>query len=62
LQDLVAPRDRYRLHVNLVVHGQRTCLPRTPKCNGCVLRRTCPTARLGFGLTTPRRATLTSRT
>jgi adenine-specific DNA glycosylase len=28
--------------VNLVVHGQRICLPVTPKCQACPLRRFCP--------------------
>jgi endonuclease III len=41
LQELVAPAQRHRLHVNLVVHGQQTCLPRNPRCPGCPLRRTC---------------------
>jgi endonuclease III len=31
--------------VNLVVHGQRTCVPRTPRCEKCVLRQTCMTGR-----------------
>ena len=30
------PADRRRpFHVNLVVHGQRTCLPATPRCGTC---------------------------
>ncbi len=45
LQDLVAPSDRYRFHVNLVVHGQRTCVPRNPRCGSCVVQRTCSTGR-----------------
>jgi len=43
LQSLVSPAHRHRLHVNLVVHGQRTCLPRNPKCSDCPVRRECPT-------------------
>ncbi len=35
-----APRRR-ALHVNLVVHGQRTCLPRNPHCALCPLRADC---------------------
>jgi endonuclease III len=45
LQQLVPHRDRYRLHVNLVVHGQTICLPRTPRCAECCLRRTCKSRR-----------------
>jgi endonuclease-3 len=41
LQSRVSPADRYRLHVNLVVHGQRICLPRKPKCPDCAVRRSC---------------------
>jgi endonuclease III len=36
-----APRRR-ALHVNLVVHGQRTCLPLDPMCPRCPLRVDCP--------------------
>lgn len=38
-----APASRRRaLHVNLVVHGQRTCLPRVPQCASCPLNADCP--------------------
>jgi len=44
------PRARRRsLHVNLVVHGQRTCLPLAPECPRCALRITCP--RVGVRMT-----------
>jgi endonuclease III len=43
LQELVPPAVRHDLHVNLVVHGQTTCLPRRPLCSVCPVRRTCPT-------------------
>lgn len=45
IQQLVPPSCRYTLHVNLVVHGQRTCIPRGPRCGQCVLRRSCATGR-----------------
>lgn len=45
LQRLVPEDARYALHVNLVVHGQTTCLPRTPKCSTCCVRETCSTGR-----------------
>jgi len=35
-----APRRR-ALHVNLVVHGQRTCLPLMPQCSRCPVRSLC---------------------
>jgi endonuclease III len=33
---------RYRLHVNMVSHGQLTCTTYNPKCNVCVLADICP--------------------
>jgi endonuclease-3 len=44
LQDLVRPERRRALHINLVVHGQRTCLPRAPKCGDCAARPICAMA------------------
>ncbi len=44
------PADRRRaLHVNLVVHGQRTCLPRAPQCPRCPLLTACPRIGLPVG-------------
>jgi len=41
--ELSVPAARRRaFHVNLVVHGQRICLPVAPKCQACSLRRFCP--------------------
>lgn len=42
IQAAVPPHRRRSLHVNLVVHGQRTCLPRAPKCVCCPLNMDCP--------------------
>ncbi len=42
LQLVVPPSRRRPLHVNLVVHGQRVCLPRVPQCSRCPLLATCP--------------------
>lgn len=42
VQAAVLSRRRRALHVNLVVHGQRTCLPRTPGCACCPLNADCP--------------------
>lgn len=41
LQDAVEPSRRKSFHINLVVHGQRTCLPRHPRCSICVARSIC---------------------
>jgi len=42
LQSAVAADRRGTLHINLVVHGQRTCLPHSPKCTLCPLNSSCP--------------------
>ena len=41
LQDAVEASRRKPFHINLVVHGQRTCLPRRPLCSSCVARTIC---------------------
>lgn len=41
LQLAVAPARRKPFHVNLVVHGQRTCLPVLPRCHDCAARCVC---------------------
>lgn len=45
IEQLVPPKRRHSMHVNLVAHGQKTCLPTNPNCPSCPLRRTCPTGR-----------------
>jgi endonuclease-3 len=45
LAPLVAPRDRYALHVLLIAHGRRVCRARGPRCAACVLLRLCPFGR-----------------
>ncbi len=42
LQAVTPPGRRRSLHVNLVVHGQRTCLTQSPRCTECRLVRACP--------------------
>jgi endonuclease-3 len=42
LLPMIAPRDRYALHVLLIEHGRKTCRAMNPKCDICVLRRLCP--------------------
>lgn len=46
IQAAVPENRRRALHVNLVVHGQRTCRPRAPQCPFCALNADCP--RLGL--------------
>ncbi len=41
LQKTVEPARRKSFHINMVIHGQRTCLPRNPRCCECVARRIC---------------------
>jgi endonuclease III len=41
LQAAVPAARRRALHVNLVVHGQRTCLPVVPQCPRCPIRSIC---------------------
>ena len=41
LQRAVPAARRRRFHVNLVVHGQRTCLPKTPCCDSCSVLHAC---------------------
>jgi endonuclease III len=42
LQSALQPQRRRALHVNLVIHGQRTCLARAPRCSLCPLTAACP--------------------
>jgi len=48
VQDAVPAHRRRALHVNLVLHGQRTCLPRVPQCKCCPLATDCPKVGLPF--------------
>lgn len=41
LQHAVEPSRRKAFHINLVVHGRRTCLPRRPLCSECAARQFC---------------------
>jgi endonuclease III len=45
LWDAVPPALRYALHVNLLVHGRVTCLPRRPRCGSCVIADACASRR-----------------
>jgi endonuclease-3 len=45
LAPLVAPGDRYEMHVLLIEHGRKTCRAINPRCGECVLLRMCPYGR-----------------
>jgi endonuclease-3 len=42
LMPLIAPRNRYAMHVLLIEHGRRICLARRPRCERCVILQHCP--------------------
>ena len=42
LKPLIAPKDRYEMHVLLIAHGRKTCKAINPRCEECVLLRQCP--------------------
>jgi endonuclease III len=58
LQNAVPKAERRAFHVNLVVHGQRVCLPQTPRCGECSVRRCC--AKRGVALSLQPKAALHS--
>src|SRR5688572_11043201 len=41
LTPLIAPEDRYEMHVLLIEHGRKTCRAINPRCGDCVLLRVC---------------------
>jgi endonuclease-3 len=43
LAPVIAPADRYPLHVLLIEHGRKICKPAKPRCPQCVLLKHCPT-------------------
>jgi len=42
LKPMIAPQDRYEMHVLLIEHGRKTCRAIHPKCAECVLLDLCP--------------------
>jgi len=46
LKPLIAPKDRYEMHVLLIDHGRKTCKALNPKCEECCLLKACPTGKL----------------
>jgi endonuclease-3 len=47
LNALVAPEERGRFSLRLILHGRRVCYARKPNCPGCVLVDICPSAEPG---------------
>ena len=45
LTPLIAPGDRYAMHVLLIAHGQATCRAQNPRCEACCLLKLCPYGR-----------------
>jgi len=41
IQELIPAKIRYRLHVNLIQHGRKICLPFRPCCKVCFLSKSC---------------------
>ena len=44
LDALVAPEERGRLSLRLILHGRRICTARRPRCDECLLADVCPSA------------------
>jgi endonuclease III len=44
LNVLVAPEERGRFSLRLILHGRQVCFARKPNCGGCVLVDICPSA------------------
>jgi endonuclease-3 len=42
LTPMIAPTDRYAMHILLIAHGRKTCHARSPKCEWCGLIDLCP--------------------
>ena len=45
LTPLIAPANRYEMHLLLIAHGRRTCRARNPQCAFCPILPLCPTGR-----------------
>ena len=42
LKPMIAPKNRYEMHVLLIEHGRKTCRAINPKCERCVMLDLCP--------------------
>ncbi len=41
MERLIPPKKHYSLHITLIAHGRKICLPRNPKCGQCALIEQC---------------------
>jgi endonuclease-3 len=41
LDDLIPDRRKYEGHLNMIAHGRRTCIARSPRCDGCPVAGWC---------------------
>jgi endonuclease-3 len=57
LHTLIAPEDRYTMHILLIRHGRQTCHALRPECERCVLARHCPSGKGGASYSFPTAAT-----
>jgi len=48
LMPLIAPRDRYAMHVLLIAHGRAVCKARIPLCGQCRILQLCPHGQASF--------------
>jgi endonuclease III len=46
LNAMVAPDERGKLSLRLILHGRRVCIARRPRCEDCVLNDFCPSSRV----------------
>lgn len=42
LEPMIAPEDRYAMHILLIHHGREICRARNPRCEWCSLNDFCP--------------------
>ena len=49
IQSMIPHRLRYQLHVGLVVHGRKYCLPKNPKCKDCFVVNYCSSGKSQLG-------------
>jgi endonuclease-3 len=61
LTPLIAPEDRYEMHVLLIEHGRKTCRAINPRCGDCVLLRLCRYGRTRAASGTPSRVRSSTR-
>lgn len=49
LTPLIAPADRYAMHLLLIAHGRQICAARSPRCETCCLLSLCPFGQRAVG-------------